>query len=54
MCVDYHDLNFKTIKNRYSLLLIENVLDKLTGAAIFTQLDVKNAYHHLYIYKSDE
>ena len=54
MCVDYCNLNFKTIKNRYSLLLIENLLNRLTEAAIFTQLDMKHAYHHLHIYKDNE
>ena len=54
MCVDYRDLNSKTIKNRYPLPLIENVLNRLAGARIFTRLDVKHAYHRLRIREGDE
>jgi len=54
MCVDYRDLNSKTIKNRYPLPLIEDLLDRLAGAKIFTKLDVKHAYHRLRIREGDE
>ena len=45
LCVDYQGLNNLTIKNRYPLLLIGELLDRLRRARRFTQLDFTNAYH---------
>ena len=52
--VDYRGLNAITIKNRYPLPLISETLDRLSGATIFTQLDLKDAYHRIRIKKGDE
>jgi hypothetical protein len=49
LCVDYRALNNRTIKNRYPLPLISEMLDRLVGAKIFTKLDVRNAYHRIRI-----
>jgi len=54
LCVDYRALNSGTIKNRYPLRLISEMLDRLRGAQIFTKLDVRNAYHLIRIKESDE
>ncbi len=52
--VDYRGLNSKTIKNRYPLPLIDEILDRLSGARVFTKVDVKNAYYRLRIQEGDE
>ena len=54
LCVDYRGLNKITVKNRHPLPLISKTLDHLTGAKVFTKLDLKNAYHHIRIRKGDE
>ena len=46
-CVDYRGLNNITIKNRYPLSLIGELLDRLGRARRFTQLDLTNAYHRM-------
>ena len=43
-----------TIKNRYPLPLIDEILDRLSGARVFTKIDVKNAYYRLRIREGDE
>jgi len=43
LCVDYRALNKATVKNRYPLPLISEMLDRLRGARIFTKLDLRNA-----------
>ncbi len=43
-----------TIKNRYPLPLIDEILDRLSGARVFTKIDVKNAYYRLRIQEGDE
>ncbi len=47
-------LNSMTIKNRYPLPLIDEILDHLSGARVFTKVDVKNAYYRLRIRGGDE
>jgi len=39
-CQDYRYLNESTVKNTYPLLSIDNLLQKLHGAKIFTKLDI--------------
>ena len=54
LCVDYRGLNKVTVKNRHPLPLISKTLDRLTGAKVFTKLDLKGAYHRIQIRKGDE
>ncbi len=54
LCVDYRGLNLITLKNRYPLPLIGETLDRLSGASIYTQLDLRDAYHRIRIKKGDE
>ena len=48
-CVDYRELNELTVKDRYPLPLISDLLDRLRGAVIFTKIDLRGAYHLLRI-----
>ena len=54
LCVDYQGLNNLTIKNRYPLPLIGELLDRLGRAKRFTQLDLTSAYHRMRIKEGDE
>ena len=45
LCVDFRDLNQKTIKNRYPLPLFRETLMRLHKAKVFTKLDVRSAYN---------
>src|SRR5947207_4023086 len=54
LCVDYRGLNAITIKNRYPLPLISELLDRLNGSVIFSQSDLRNAYHRIRIREGDE
>jgi len=47
LCVDYRLLNRKVIKDRYPLPLIEDQLDKLQGARVFSTFDLKNGFFHV-------
>jgi hypothetical protein len=53
ICVDYRSLNDITIKDRNSLPRIDESLDQLQGAKIFTKLDIVAAYHNLRIAPKD-
>ena len=45
LCVNYHGLNAVTLKNCYPIPLVNEIMDHLSGAMIFTQLDLWDAYH---------
>ena len=54
LCVDYRGLNAVTVKNRYPLPRIDEMLDRLVGAKIYTKLDLRDAYHRIRIKRGDE
>ncbi|GFT05360.1 retrovirus-related Pol polyprotein from transposon opus [Trichonephila clavipes] len=47
VCIDYRRLNRKFIKDSYPLPLIDDILDCLQNAKIFTTLDLKNGFFHV-------
>jgi hypothetical protein len=53
MCVDYQSLNEVTIKNKYPLPRIEDLLDQMKGASVFSKADLRSGYHKLRIQESD-
>ena len=40
MCIDYHELNKVTIKNKYPLPRIDDLFDQLKGATVFLKIDL--------------
>ncbi|KAF8639122.1 hypothetical protein AX16_010367, partial [Volvariella volvacea WC 439] len=54
LCQDYRKLNEGTIKNRYLLPLIPELINKLKGAKYFTKLDLRWGYNNVRIREGDE
>ena len=54
MCVDYRSLNNVTVKNRYPLPLISEIIDKLQGTKWFTKFDVRDGFNRIRIAEGDE
>ena len=42
-----------TIKNRYPLLRIDDLLDQLKGATMFSKIELRSGYHHVCIKEED-
>lgn len=53
-CVDYRKLNSMIVKNKFPLLVINEILDELYGAKYFTTLDMKADYHQVRMRSEDE
>jgi len=51
---DYHALNVMTVKNRYPLPLISELISQLHGAKYFTKLDIWWGFNNVYIKLGDE
>lgn len=53
-CQDYRALNEATIKDRYPLPLISDLMDKLKTAKVFTKMDLRAGYNNVRIREGDE
>ncbi|GJS90852.1 putative reverse transcriptase domain-containing protein [Tanacetum coccineum] len=50
MCIDYHELNKLTVKNRYPLLRIDDLFDQLQGSRVYSKIDLRSGSEDFVVY----
>ena len=53
-CIDYRKPDSITIKNKFPMPVIEEILDEMFGAKFFTKLNMKSGYHQIRMLVADE
>ncbi|GKF47279.1 ty3-gypsy retrotransposon protein, partial [Tanacetum coccineum] len=53
MCVDYRQLKKYTVKDKFPIPMIEELIVELNGSAVFSKLDLRSSYQQIEMSEAD-
>ena len=52
-CIDFRELNKVTVKKKYPLPKIDDLLNKLQGSCVFSKIDLRSGYYQFRVKGED-